>query len=57
MQLEELGRLDWVTQACEELRARPVSGQRPEDAWTRLKDVRGLAAATACGGTGDRGVA
>jgi ribonuclease D len=41
-QLEELGRLDWVTQACEELRARPVSGQLPEDAWARLKDVRGL---------------
>jgi ribonuclease D len=41
-QLEELDRLDWVTQACEELRARPVSGQHPDDAWTRLKDVRGL---------------
>jgi len=41
-QLEELGRLGWVTQACEELRARPVSGQLPEDAWARLKDVRGL---------------
>ena len=42
VQLDELGRIDWVTQACEELRARPVSGQSPEDAWTRLKDVRGL---------------
>ena len=41
-QLEELGRLDWVTQACQELRARPVSGQHPDDAWARLKDVRGL---------------
>lgn len=41
-QLEELGRLDWVTQACEELRARPVSGQLPDEAWARLKDVRGL---------------
>jgi ribonuclease D len=41
-QLEELGRLDWVTEACEELRARPVSGQLPDDAWARLKDVRGL---------------
>lgn len=41
-QLEELGRLDWVTQACQELRDRPVSGQHPNDAWARLKDVRGL---------------
>lgn len=41
-QLEEAGRLDWVQQACDELRERPVSGQRPDDAWTRLKDVRGL---------------
>lgn len=42
VQLEEFGRLGWVTQACEELRARPVSGQHPDDAWARLKDVRGL---------------
>jgi ribonuclease D len=41
-QLEELGRVDWVTQACEELRAKPVSGQLPDEAWSRLKDVRGL---------------
>ena len=41
-QLEELGRLEWVTQACQELRAKPVSGQLPDDAWARLKDVRGL---------------
>ncbi|MDW3212886.1 MAG: HRDC domain-containing protein [Ilumatobacteraceae bacterium] len=41
-QLAELGRLDWVTQACQELRDRPVSGQHPNDAWARLKDVRGL---------------
>jgi ribonuclease D len=40
--LDELDRVDWVTQACEELRARPVSGQNPDDAWARLKDVRGL---------------
>ncbi len=40
--LEELGRVGWVTEACEELRAKPVSGQRPDDAWGRLKDVRGL---------------
>ncbi len=40
--LEVSGRVGWVTEACQELRARPVSGQRPEDAWARLKDVRGL---------------
>ena len=40
--LEALGRVGWVAEACEELRAKPVSGQRPEDAWARLKDVRGL---------------
>ena len=40
--LDELGRLGWVREACEELRARPVSGQSPDDAWARLKDVRGL---------------
>jgi ribonuclease D len=38
----ELGRAAWVTEACHELAARPVSGTNPEDAWSRLKDVRGL---------------
>jgi ribonuclease D len=41
-QLEELGRTSWVSEACDELRSRPTSGLRPEDAWTRLKDARGL---------------
>ena len=41
-QLAELGRVEWVTEACDELRQRPTSGTNPEDAWTRLKDVRGL---------------
>jgi ribonuclease D len=41
-QLTELGRVEWVTEACAELRQRPASGTNPEDAWTRLKDVRGL---------------
>lgn len=40
--LAEVGRVGWVTEACEELRAKPVSGQHPDDAWARLKDVRGL---------------
>jgi ribonuclease D len=41
-QLAELGRVEWVTEACAELRQRPASGTNPEEAWTRLKDVRGL---------------
>lgn len=40
--LGELGRLDWVAEACDELAAKPVSGQEPADAWARLKDVKGL---------------
>ena len=41
-QLEALGRAAWVSDACEELRVRPVSGTAPDDAWLRLKDVRVL---------------
>jgi ribonuclease D len=41
-QLAELGRVEWVVEACEELRQRPASGTNPDEAWTRLKDVRGL---------------
>ncbi len=41
-QLAEHGRTDWVVEACQELRRRPTSGTQPDDAWTRLKDVRGL---------------
>ncbi|MEO6571651.1 MAG: HRDC domain-containing protein, partial [Ilumatobacteraceae bacterium] len=40
--LDELGRVGWVDEACHELRERPTSGYNPDDAWTRLKDVRGL---------------
>nr|MBP9054327.1 hypothetical protein [Ilumatobacteraceae bacterium] len=36
------GRAEWVADACEELRTRPVSGTEPDLAWTRLKDVRVL---------------
>lgn len=42
VKLEAEGRLEWVDDACEELRTRPVSGTDPYMAWTRLKDVRGL---------------
>lgn len=41
-QLAELGRLEWVSDACEELRRRPASGSDPDAAWLRLKDVRAL---------------
>ncbi len=40
--LAELGRADWVADACVELLNKPVSGTEPEMAWTRLKDVRVL---------------
>jgi ribonuclease D len=42
VELDELGRIGWVHEACEELRNRPTSGLHPEDAWMRLKDARGL---------------
>jgi ribonuclease D len=41
-QLDELGRLGWVYDACRELADRPVGSVVPAMAWTRLKDVRGL---------------
>jgi ribonuclease D len=42
MQLGDLGRAEWVEDACRDLLARPVSGSAPEDAWLRLKDTRAL---------------
>jgi ribonuclease D len=41
-QLEALGRVTWVDDACKELLAKPVSGTDPDQAWMRLKDVRVL---------------
>ena len=41
-QLAELGRSEWVAEACEELRQRPASGTDPSQAWLRIKDVRML---------------
>ncbi|HEY0520093.1 MAG TPA: HRDC domain-containing protein [Ilumatobacteraceae bacterium] len=41
-QLAELGRSQWVAEACEELRRRPTSGTDPSQAWLRIKDVRML---------------
>ena len=43
-QLDELGRLAWVEEACRELASRPVGAIDPMTAWTRLKDVKGLRA-------------
>jgi ribonuclease D len=41
-QIAELGRSEWVAEACEELRQRPASGTDPGQAWLRIKDVRML---------------
>jgi ribonuclease D len=41
-QLAERGRLEWAAQAFEELRTKPPSGARPDEAWLRLKDARSL---------------
>ena len=41
-QLAELDRVEWAIEACEELRRRPTGAGEPLDAWTRLKDVKGL---------------
>ncbi|MFV0308632.1 MAG: ribonuclease D [Desertimonas sp.] len=41
-QLSERGRLPWATEACEELRTRPVGATEPDRAWLKLKDVRSL---------------
>lgn len=43
-QLDELGRLDWALEACEELRTRPTGPADPMDAWMRIKDARILKA-------------
>lgn len=40
--LSEVGRTEWVADACNELLCKPVSGHDPDQAWTRLKDVRVL---------------
>ena len=41
-QLSELGRVDWVTDACAELAIRPMGPQDPSDAWLKLKEARAL---------------
>jgi ribonuclease D len=41
-ELEELGRMKWALDACEELRVRPTGPNSPDDAWLRVKDVRTL---------------
>ncbi len=38
--LDAEGRSEWVADACEELRTRPVGGIDPDLAFTKLKDVR-----------------
>ncbi len=41
-QLSELGRIDWVSDACAELAMRPTGPQNPSDAWLKLKEARAL---------------
>jgi len=48
--LTQLGRLDWVESACEDLRSRDHGPADPTTAWLRVKDVRTVRRA-------DRGVA
>ncbi len=40
--LDELGRMQWALDACEELRNRKVGAGDPADAWQKQKDVRAL---------------
>jgi ribonuclease D len=41
-ELQQLGRMQWAMEACEELRQRPTGTTDPMNAWLRVKDVRGL---------------
>lgn len=34
------GRTEWASEACEELRTRPVGPADPADAWLKVKDIR-----------------
>jgi ribonuclease D len=40
--LARRGRSEWVADECERLRCRPSGGTPPDEAWTKLKDVRSL---------------
>lgn len=40
--VDELGRLAWVEEACEELRQRPNGPTDPDRAWMKVKDIRTL---------------
>jgi ribonuclease D len=42
VRLSEMGRLDWVTDACTEVLTKSTAPADPDDAWTKLKDVRSL---------------
>jgi ribonuclease D len=40
--LDQRGRMNWVADACEELRVKPTGPSDSMNAWLRVKDVRGL---------------
>ena len=42
VKLEAMGRLEWVSDACEELRTESRGARNPVDAWTRIKEIRHL---------------
>jgi ribonuclease D len=42
VRLAELGRLEWVDDACAEVLAKSSAPADPDDAWTKLKDARSL---------------
>jgi ribonuclease D len=42
VRLSEMGRLEWVTDACNEVLTKSTAPADPDDAWTKLKDVRSL---------------
>ena len=44
--LSQLGRTEWVAEACEELRRRPWGESNPDEAWLRIKDARALRGAS-----------
>ena len=42
VRLAELGRLEWVDDACAEVLTKSTAPADPDDAWTKLKDARSL---------------
>ena len=41
-ELANRGRLEWVIDACEEMRSRPYGDADPQDAWLKIREARSL---------------